>query len=50
LKLALVDIWSLQRVHQMLVLLGVGALLVAAGFFYARFGRRLVALLRDDDR
>ncbi len=47
LKLALFDVWSLDRIYQMLVLVGVGSLLVAAGFLYARFGRRLVALLRD---
>src|SRR5262249_19652886 len=46
-KLALYDIWNLPRVFQMMVLLAVGALLLGASFLYARFGRRLVALLRD---
>jgi hypothetical protein len=46
-KLALYDIWNLPRVYQMMVLLAVGALLLCASFLYARFGRRLVALLRD---
>jgi hypothetical protein len=46
-KLALADVWTLQRAYQTVVFLGVGALLVAAGFLYARFGRRLLALLRD---
>ncbi len=35
-KLGLYDVWSLERVYQMLVLIGVGALLVGAGFLYAR--------------
>jgi purine-cytosine permease-like protein len=48
-KLALVDVWTLARAYQTVVFLGVGALLVAAGFLYARFGRRLLALLRDGD-
>ena len=46
-KLALYDIWNLPRVFQMMVLLAVGALLLGASFLYARFGRRLVALIRD---
>jgi hypothetical protein len=46
-KLGIVDVWTLRRLHQVLALLGLGALLVAAGFLYARFGRRLLALLRD---
>ncbi|MCU1278310.1 MAG: hypothetical protein JWM53_1856, partial [bacterium] len=46
-KLALYDIWNLPRVYQMMVLLAVGALLLGASFLYARFGRRLVALIRD---
>ena len=46
-KLALYDVWNLPRVYQMMVLLAVGALLLGASFLYARFGRRLVALLRD---
>ncbi|MDB4965512.1 MAG: uncharacterized protein JWN44_1201 [Myxococcales bacterium] len=46
-KLALYDIWTLPRVFQMLVLLAVGALLLGASFLYARFGKRLVALIRD---
>ena len=47
-KLALFDIWSLARVYQMIICLGVGALLVTAGFLYARFGRRLFAILSRD--
>lgn len=46
-KLALVDIWTLPRALQMLVLLAVGALLLGASFLYARFGKRLLTLLRD---
>ena len=46
-KLVLWDVWHLQRVYQMLVLVGVGALLLGASYLYARLGRRLVRLLRD---
>ena len=46
-KLALSDVWSLERPYQILVLVGTGGLLLGSGFLYARFGRRLVAILRD---
>jgi uncharacterized membrane protein len=46
-KLALYDVWNLERVFQILVLVGVGALLLGASFLYARFGKRLVAMIRD---
>ncbi|HEX2569762.1 MAG TPA: DUF2339 domain-containing protein [Polyangia bacterium] len=46
-KLVLWDVWHLQRIYQMLVLVGVGALLLGASYLYARLGRRLVHLLRD---
>ena len=46
-KLALWDVWHLPRLHQTLVLVAMGALLLSASFLYARFGKRLVALLRD---
>ena len=45
-KLALWDIWQLPRLSRVLVLVGVGALLLGAGFLYARFGNRLLGLLR----
>jgi len=45
-KLGLWDIWDLPRVYQILALLPVGALLLGAGFLYARFGNRLLGLLR----
>jgi len=45
-KLALWDVWSVERVYQILLLTGVGALLVAGGFLYARFSSRLLALIR----
>lgn len=45
-KLATWDVWHLPRVLQIGALVGTGALLLAASFLYARFGRRLVALLR----
>jgi hypothetical protein len=44
-KLVLSDVWSLSRLQQVAVLLGVGALLFGAAFLYARFGRRIAALL-----
>jgi hypothetical protein len=45
-KLALWDVWKLARGQQVAVLLAVGALLLAAAFLYARFGERLLGLLR----
>lgn len=38
-KLSLADIWSLPRLYQTVICLGIGTLLVAAGFLYARRGR-----------
>ena len=46
-KLALWDVWSLPRVDQILILGAVGALLLGASFLYARFGKRLLAILRE---
>jgi uncharacterized membrane protein len=46
-KLGLWDVWNLSRVQQIFVLMGVGALLLAASFLYARFGKRLVTLLKE---
>jgi uncharacterized membrane protein len=46
-KLVLWDVWHLERLYQMLVLVGVGALLLGASYLYARLGRRLVHFLRD---
>ncbi|MDI1449009.1 DUF2339 domain-containing protein [Polyangium sp. 6x1] len=45
-KLAVWDVWSVERIYQILLLTGVGALLVAGGFLYARFSDRLIALMR----
>jgi len=45
-KLSLWDIWQLPRLHQVLVLVAVGSLLLGAGFLYARFGDRLRGLWR----
>lgn len=47
LKLALWDVWNIERLYQIILLTGVGALLVSGGFLYARFGRRLVTLMRE---
>jgi hypothetical protein len=47
-KLLLSDVWSLSRLQQVAVLLGVGVLLLGAAFLYARYGRRIAALLRDE--
>ncbi|MBK6848131.1 MAG: DUF2339 domain-containing protein [Proteobacteria bacterium] len=49
-KLALHDVWRLERPYQIAVLVGVGALLLTASFLYARHGRRLLALLKDGGR
>ena len=46
-KLVLWDVWHLPRLYQTLVLVVMGALLLSASFLYARFGKRLVTLLRD---
>ena len=40
-KLALVDVWSLERVYQIVVLVTLGASLLAGGFLYARFRERV---------
>jgi uncharacterized membrane protein len=48
-KLAAWDIFNLERLYQIVTLTGVGALLIGGGFLYARFGKRLVALIREDD-
>ncbi len=45
-KLALWDVWHVGSVEQVVLLTGVGALLVAGGFLYARFGKRLVAMIQ----
>jgi hypothetical protein len=46
-KLAAWDVWHIERVYQIVLLTGIGALLVAGGFLYARFGQRIVALMRE---
>jgi len=47
LKLGAWDVWHLQKLYKMAVLIGFGVLLLASSFLYARFGRRLVVLLRE---
>ena len=44
-KLVLSDVWRLGRGQQILVFLAVGALMLGAGFLYARYGRRILGLL-----
>jgi len=46
LKLALFDIWALEQLFRVIVLFGVGMLLLAAGFLYARFGKRLISYFK----
>lgn len=46
-KLALWDVWMIDRIYQIVLFIGMGALLVAGGFLYARFGKRLVKLVRE---
>ncbi len=48
-KLGLWDIWMLPRPYRVLVLVSVGALLLGAGFLYARFGKRLVGMFKPAD-
>ncbi|WP_437666109.1 DUF2339 domain-containing protein [Sorangium sp. So ce1182] len=45
-KLVVWDVWHVERIYQIALFTGVGALLVGGGFLYARFGPRLVTLLR----
>ncbi|WP_437784702.1 DUF2339 domain-containing protein [Sorangium sp. So ce1097] len=49
-KLVAWDVWHVERIYQIALFTGVGALLVGGGFLYARFGRRLVTLLRAGPR
>ncbi|WP_441287209.1 DUF2339 domain-containing protein [Sorangium sp. KYC3313] len=49
-KLVTWDVWHVERIYQIALFTGVGALLVGGGFLYARFGRRLVTLLRAGSR
>jgi uncharacterized membrane protein len=47
LKVALWDLWTLGRAWQVSVLLGVGALLLVASYFYARRGGRVREILAE---
>lgn len=47
-KLLLSDVWLLARLQQVAVFTGVGVLLLGAAFLYARWGKRIAALLRDE--
>jgi len=49
-KLVFWDIWELARIYQIIVLVSVGLLLLAGGFLYARFGRRIKTLLSDSGK
>jgi hypothetical protein len=49
-KLALWDVWMIERVYQIVLFTGIGGLLVAGGFLYARFGKHLVKLVREGTR
>lgn len=49
-KLVAVDLWGFDPVARTVILIAFGALLLASGFLYARFGARLRELLRDDAR
>ncbi len=46
-KLAVWDVWMIERIYQIVLFIGTGGLLVAGGFLYARFGKRIVKLVRD---
>jgi uncharacterized membrane protein len=46
-KLLLHDVWRLARLYQVLVFLAVGALMLAAAFLYARYGRRILGMLKE---
>ncbi|HSN92618.1 MAG TPA: DUF2339 domain-containing protein, partial [Anaeromyxobacteraceae bacterium] len=47
-KVLLHDVWRLSRLEQVAVFLAVGILMLAAAFLYARFGRRILRILRGD--
>jgi uncharacterized membrane protein len=46
-KLVLWDIFHREIVFRILVLIGAGILLLGASFLYARYGRRLITLVRE---
>lgn len=48
-KLLLWDIFHRDVLFRVLVLIGVGVLLLGASFLYARYGRRLITLVRDGE-
>jgi uncharacterized membrane protein len=48
-KLVLWDVFHREVLFRVLVLIGVGVLLLGASFLYARYGRRLLTLVRDGE-
>jgi uncharacterized membrane protein len=48
-KLIFWDVFHQEVLFRVLVLIGVGILLLGASFLYARYGRRLVTLVRDGE-
>lgn len=46
-KVLLSDVWRLGSGLRILVFMASGLLMLAAGFLYARYGRRILGLLRD---
>ena len=48
-KLVCWDVWHLAPLQKMMVLVAMGALILGSTFLYARFGERLVKLLRDGE-
>lgn len=48
-KVLLLDVWRLSRLEQVAVFLAVGLLMLAAAFLYARFGKRILGILRGAD-
>ena len=49
-KLGLWDVWKLERIYQIIVLVVIGLMLLGGGFLYARFSSRLKALLLEDTK
>ena len=47
-KLLLADLWGFSVLARMIVLISVGALLLASGFLYARFSERIKRAILDD--
>ena len=46
-KLAFYDVWSLERLYKIVVLVASGLLLLGGGYLYARFGPRIREMFKE---